>query len=705
MGAMMAPAAEPPANGPRELAPDPDMQIIGRVTANIISREHYRRQPLDEAISATLFDDFLKVLDPGKVYLAQEDISSLEKYRKQAGQQLLQGDLSFPFAAYAVLVNKVDEYRRFAEELLQQEMRFDVDEDLVLDRSKLPWQPAAELRETWRKRLKNEILNLRLLRRAAASGEGPANPWGDRDPAVVVRERAGRYLQLLRDYDPMDVLELYLTSLANVYDPHSTYMSPATTEDFNIQMRLSLAGVGAVLKSEDGYAQITSIVPGGPAAKDGRLQPEDRIIAVAQGDGPPVEVLDMPLKKVVQYIRGQAGTEVRLTVLPAKQGAAAVPTVISLIREHVKLTEQEAKGEVRKLALPGGTRTLRVGVLTLPSFYIDFAAAYKAEKDYKSSSRDVARLLAEFQKDEPLDGLILDLRGNGGGSLQEAIALAGLFVEQKPVVQVRQANGRVEVQEDQQPDVAYRGPLIVMTNRVSASAAEIFAAAMQDYGRGLIVGEAHTHGKGTVQTVLELDPILRHYGLRSSAGSVKLTNAMFYRINGDSTQRRGVTPDIIFPSYTDAMDIGEEYLEHALPWDQVPPAKYTASQDLAPRVEELRHRSAERRADSPAFRALDERIALFRRLRSEKAISLNEERRWASYLEEKRMQEEQQRLIKLEPDGGAQDKKPESTANPDLFLDESLAIMVDLLAPPGSTTTAASDSSKTIADTASAPAN
>jgi carboxyl-terminal processing protease len=678
-----------------ELKPDKDLEIIARVTANILGREHYRREALNDELSSQLFDEYFRILDPTRFYLSQEDVAIFEPQRLKLDDQLLQGDLSFPFAVYQVLLKKVAAYRDFSQETLKAGLRFDTDEEMVLDRDKQPWLPERELRDTWIRRLKNDVLVIRLMERAAEAerqeakdkpqAETPANPpaaaspWGQKSPEQRVADRTVRYLQLLSENDPGDILELYLTSLATVYDHHSSYMSPASVDDFNIQMSLSLAGIGAVLKSEDGYTQIVKVVDGGPAAMDGRLKAEDRIIAVAQGAEEPVDIIDMPLKKVVQKIRGTVGSEVTLTVLPAKQGIAAIPTTIKLIRDEVKLAEQEAKGEVRELPRADGT-TARVGIIDLPSFYVDFEAAYQGKKDYKSSTRDLHRLLTEFQQDKPLDGLVLDLRRNGGGGLLEAIQLTGLFIPKGPVVQVHSANGRIEVKNDDDPAVAYGGPLVVMVSRLSASAAEIFAGAIQDYGRGILVGDSHTHGKGTVQTVLELDPILRHYGLRRKAGSAKVTTAMFHRINGDSTQLRGVVPDIVFPSYTDLMEIGEKNLDHPLPWAQIPPATYTPDATLAGRIEDLRARSIARRADSPAFQALQERLDVYRRFRDRKTISLNEEQRWQSYLDEKRMLDDQLRMIRIDENG--EDLPGTDKNQEDIILDESLAILIDFLSPP-----------------------
>ena len=682
----------------RAVEPDKSQGIVARITANIFSKEHYRQQFLDNEISKQVFDEYLKTLDPAKLYLTREDIKVFEKYRTELDNMLLDGDVTFAFEAYNYVLKKAEECRDMAEEIIKEKMDFNNDETYSMDRSKAQWPAdSKERRELWRLRIKNEIVSFRLMDRAAkeAAEEQKNKPasdvkknepplvqkWDKGTPEERVIKRLNNNLKYLKENEAIDVLELYLTALATVYDPHSGYMSPRTVDDFNIQMKLSLVGIGATLTLEDGYTKIINIVPGGPADLDGRLKPEDRIIAVAQENGETVDVIDMPLTKVVNMIRGKKNTTVKLTVLKGDKGIHAIPEMIAIKRDTVKLTEQEAKGEIRKVKIEDGTEK-RIGVLTLPSFYFDFEGASAGKENFKSSTNDVKKILADFNK-EKIDGLLLDLRSNGGGSLFEAISLTGLFIKKGPVVQVRNQNGSVEIKNDPDKNICYDGPMAVLVNRLSASAAEIFAGAIQDYGRGIIIGDSHTHGKGTVQTIFDLDAFLRHYGGKSPSGSVKITTSKFYRINGESTQNKGVTPDIVFPSFTDAMEIGEEHLEHSLPWDTIKPTPHEFFSDTAQFVPALNQKSENRRLSENEFKILATNIERFRKMRENKAISLNESKRWDLYKEEKKISEQQYSLMKLDdpsPDEKTSGKDKSKKPGKDIFLEESSRILSDYIA-------------------------
>ena len=680
------------------LEPDKDQGTVARITANIFSREHYRQHFLDKEISGQLFDEYFKTLDPAKLYLTREDINVFGKYRTELGRMLLDGDTTFAFEAYGYLLGKAEECRNMAEEIIKGKMDFSTDETYTIDRTKAPWPAdSKEQKELWRLKIKNDIVSFRLMDRAAKeSAEEQKNKteadgrkketsliqkWDKGTPEERVMRRINNNLKYLKENEAIDVLELYLTAFANVYDPHSGYMSPRTVDDFNIQMRLSLVGIGATLTSEDGYTKIINIVPGGPADIDGRLKPEDRIIAVAQENGETVDVIDMPLTKVVNMIRGKKNTIVKLTVMKGDKGIHAIPEIIAIKRDTVKLTEQEAKSEIRKFKTEDGTER-KIGVLTLPSFYLDFEGASSGKENFKSSTNDVKKILADFNR-EKIDGLLLDLRSNGGGSLFEAISLTGLFIKRGPVVQVRNQNGSIEIKNDPDKNICYDGPMVVLVNRLSASAAEIFAGAIQDYGRGIIIGDVHTHGKGTVQTIFDLDVFLRHYGVKSPSGSVKITTSKFYRINGESTQNRGVRPDIVFPSFTDAMEIGEEYLEHALPWDTINPVKYEAFSDTGKSVPALNEKSEKRRLSENEFKILAANIERFRKMRENKTVTLNEEKRWNLYKEEKKISEQQYSIMKLEdqsPDENVSGKDKSKKSGKDIFLEESSRILGDYIA-------------------------
>ncbi|HBC86201.1 MAG TPA: tail-specific protease [Lentisphaeria bacterium] len=705
--------------------PAKDQEIIARITANIFVKDHYRQHLLDDEISEQLFYEYFKTLDPSRLYLTQEDIKRFEKYKLELDDMLLNGDVTFAFEVYDHLLKRAEDCRRYSEEVIKGKLDFTVDENYMVDRSKEKW-PAGldEQKELWRLKIKNDILYFRLMERAekekaeeAKDKAGSTKPekepvekWNRGTPEERMLKRLSNNIRYLKDNDSSDILEQYLTAFANVYDPHSVYMSQRTVEDFNIQMKLSLVGIGATLSMEDGYTKIINIIQGGPADIDGRLKPDDRIIAVAQDEAEPVDVVDMPLSKVVNLIRGKKDTVVRLTILKGEKGIHAIPELISLTRDTVKLTEQEAKGEIKKMKMPDGSEK-KIGVLVLPSFYFDFEGATHGNNDFKSSTNDVRKIITGFKKDK-VDGILLDMRSNGGGSLFEAITLTGLFIKKGPVVQVKNPNGSVDVKNDPDKGIFYDGPLAVMVNRLSASAAEIFAGAIKDYGRGILIGDSHTHGKGTVQTIYDLDNFLRHYGLKSSAGAIRITTSKFYRINGESTQNKGIKPDIAFPSYTDCMDIGEEFLEHSLPWDTITPVKYEAYSDMQKCIPALEAKSIERRKNEVGFKILSSNIERFRKIKEQKSVTLNEQKRWELYKEEKKLSEQQWALMRIDnpmdedvveenavkkKDGekiateegikiDGKYKKDKKPAN-DLFLDESAKILCDFigLAPPEDT--------------------
>lgn len=722
----------------KEKKPTREMSAITSLTVTFITKQHYDRRPFDAKLSEAVFDHYLKTLDPGKMFFTKSDVEKFSVNSRNLNKLLPYGKVDFAFDAYNLMLRRMKDYVEYSSSLIDKGFDFTVDETFEYDRSKADW-PASEeeLHELWRKKIKNDILTLALMDRsmdaeagktpattsssaasgsagkAESSGSGsqgqtgsspsassapgvgiaeqqpqkPQQPtvhssWARKTPGERVKKRLEQILRNYNDLELVEVLELFLSSFAQVYDPHSAYMSPRTGEDFNMGMSLSLVGIGAVLTSEDGYTKVVEIVPGGPADKEGQLKAEDRIIAVAQENADPVDVIDMPLQKVVDMIRGELGTKVTLTVLDATKGLQSIPKRIEIIRNKVMLKEAEAKGVVREVKLPDGSMK-KIGVVTLPSFYMDFDAARRGDPDFKSSTRDVNKILEHFLA-EKVDGVIIDLRSNGGGSLWEAIALTGLFIPSGPVVQVKD---KIEIQVKEDEDggyIAYGGPLLVMINRLSASASEIFAAAIKDYERGVLVGDSKTHGKGTVQVVSDLDRYMPfHSGEVFPAGSIKLTNAKFYRINGESTQLKGVVPDIAFPSFTDSMEIGEEKLEHALPWDSIRSAEYQKYPGGLPSlIPRLKANSEKRMAASADFKTLKLDIDTFNKIRDKKSISLNLEKRWQEYLDEKNLQEEQEKLMRLgdsrSASAGTSSREKKSEVK-DLYLEESLNIMADLI--------------------------
>jgi carboxyl-terminal processing protease len=487
-------------------------------------------------------------------------------------------------------------------------------------------------------------------------------------PEVFFRKRYKQFLMVLEDSDAEFVLQRYFTAFAQAYDPHSEYLTPSSSDDFEIGMKLSLGGIGALLQSEDGAAKIEKIIPGGPAARDGRLKPGDKIISVAQDKGESVDILHWPLYKAVGLIRGKKGSKVTLTVIPASDITGARTSKITLVRDDVKLEDQEAKGETLAVVGDDG-KTNQVGVIRLPVFYADMKNRTGSGREFKSSTRDVERLITDM-KARGVDGLILDLRNNGGGSLAEAVEMTGLFFTSGPVVQVRESRG-VQVLQDPDPEVLYSGPLVVLVNRRSASASEILAAALQDYGRAVIVGDSKTHGKGTVQSWQPLDD------RNSALGSIKVTTHSFYRVAGGSTQLKGVVPDIRIPSVLDVLDVGEEFLPHAIPWTVISMARYHPVQDLAKRLPGLKVASEARRAKDPRFMAQRDVIERIKAHQMTAGISLNLKDRITLAREEKVLDKVQ--------DEALGEGESESEATPlgllekDLVLKESSRILADML--------------------------
>ena len=673
----------------------PEMATISRAAAYLIANSHYNQQQINEQISIQLFDDYFKALDPTRMFFTAEDIKSFEGQKKELGAQIRTGNVQFAFDVFKLFIRRLEEYEKFTAAYLAEKPDLNTDEEFEVNRSKSPWAPdRAALEDLWRKKIKNDLILLNLLELAkeeeakeaaknkkadTAKPAAPVKLPPQKSPEERTLKRVEQFVQLYKNLEAVDILEFYLSSLTRIYDPHSEYMSPRTEEDFNIGMKLSLVGIGALLTNEDGYTKIVKIIPGGPADVDGRLKAEDKIIAVAQENADPVDILDMPVSKVVEHIRGKENTKVSLTILEAAKGAAAVPTVITLTREKVRLKESEASGKVHEVKQNG--KTLRIGVITLPSFYIDFDAAWRGDPNYKSSTRDVTNLIREFTAKAPLDGLVMDLRSNGGGSLLEAVTLTGLFIKDGPVVQVKDIKGRSVDEDNDGGKILYGGPLAVLTNRFSASATEIFAGAIKDHQRGIILGDSKTHGKGTVQRVIELEKYTAFLGAKVPVGSIKLTSAKFYRINGESTQLKGVTPDIVYPSFSDSMDIGEEKLPHAMAWDTIQPLNYNVfDPGLSSLIPVLRERSARRIQNNPEFTMLKKDIEAFRKIRDRKTISLNLKKRWQEYLAEKKLHDEQEKLMRLDLDAVPDASKKEIK---DLYLDETLNVVADYISLNG----------------------
>jgi carboxyl-terminal processing protease len=652
------------------LNPGPADGRIAYVTARMLEQLHYLKQPFNADLAGKFLDRYLETLDPQHVHFTQADLADFESYRTNLDRlTLTRTGISDTRPAYEIFnryLERLQQRVAYADELLKTEtFNFDTDERVTVNRRELPYpKDLEEAKQLWRERLEYEYLQEKLgkidARKKVAKEKDQAPETKSVGPKKtdaedIVETLSHRYHRNLRtfvDWDSDDVIQIYLTALAHVYDPHSDYFGRAQLDTFSIGMNLSLFGIGAELTTEDGYCTIRRLLPGGPASKSKKLKEKDRIVAVAQGDAPPVDVVDMSLNKAVQLIRGAKGTEVRLTVIPAA-ASSSDRTVVTLVRDEIKLEDQEAKAKL--IELPGDQGgNLRLGVIDLPSFYASFDPTnIRGKSDPKSTTADVAKLLTKL-KQEKVGGVILDLRRNGGGSLEEAIRLTGLFIKEGPIVQVRDTEGGVQVDDDTDPSMVYDGPLIVLTSRFSASASEILAGALQDYGRAIIVGDAATHGKGTVQSVNPLKPYMKVGGvmLTNDPGALKLTIKKFYRASGASTQLRGVEPDIVLPSIlNESKDIGESALENPLPWDTIPSAKYDHLDLVAPYIADLRKRSGQRVADDRDFTYIREDIEHFKKVQSQKTVSLNESERLKEKEEAEARQKarDKERLARQDP--------------------------------------------------------
>jgi carboxyl-terminal processing protease len=575
--------------------------------SRVLGRYHYKAVPLDDAMSQKIFDNFFDSLDSEKLYFVQADIDQFAPMRTKLDDAINNENLTVPFAIYNLYQQRFTDRMSYARELLKTRPDFTLDESIELDREKSPWARSEdEVRDLWRKRVKNDWLRLKLA--------------GKEDKAIreTLDKRYENYVARIRKLNNEDVFQMFMNAYATSIEPHTNYLGPRSADNFDIAMRLSLEGIGAVLQSRDEYTIIREIVPGSPAALSGKLKVGDRIVGVAQGNGAFTEVLGWRIDDVVQLVRGEKGSTVRLDVLPADGGPDAKHVTVSMVRKKISMEEQAAKKSIVEVKEGGLMR--RVGVISLPTFYLDFEARRRGDKDFRSATRDVARILAELKK-EKVDNVLIDLRNNGGGSLTEAVELTGLFIDKGPVVQQRDAQGRIEVEQDLQAGLSWDGPMGVLINRGSASASEIFAAAIQDYGRGLVIGEP-SFGKGTVQTLIDLDRFAPSQKTRY--GDLKMTIAQFFRINGGTTQLRGVTPDIKLPQLSDMDSFGESSFDNALPWVAIKPANYAAAGDLKELIAPLQKRHEARIAKDKEFQYLQEDINEARKLRKENAISLNE---------------------------------------------------------------------------------
>ena len=579
------------------------------------SRYAYRPRALDAATSKDVFKRYLEALDGSKQFFTQADITRFAPFEANIATAIRGGELEPAFQVFAVYKQRVGERVGYARKLLKQDFDFSSDEKFEYDRKDVPWAASnAELDDLWRKSVKNDWLRLKLA---------------GKQPAEIRKTLDKRYATLEKSVNELkgeDVFQFFLNSYTSAVDPHTDYFTPRTAENFNQAMSLSLEGIGAQLQRQDDMVVIREVIAGGPVAVNGTLKAGDRIVGVGQGKSGPIEdVIGWRIDDVVAKIRGKADTQVRLEFIPAEEGVDGKHHTLVLTRQKVRLAEQAAKGETLTIPAKDGEPARKVGVIKLPTFYQDFEGRRRNATDYASATRDVAKLLAGFKTDK-LDGVVLDLRNNGGGSLDEAIELTGLFIEQGPVVQVRESGGRVTVNSDRSEAVAWDGPLAVLINRGSASASEIFAGAIQDYGRGLVIGET-TFGKGTVQNIVDLDRWPT--GEAQRYGQVKLTSAQFFRVSGSSTQHKGVVPDLAFPASVDASEYGESTYDNALPWTRIASVPHTQYGNFGPLLPKLETRHASRIAADKEFQWWNEDVEQFRAEKAKKYISLNEAERRA----------------------------------------------------------------------------
>ena len=695
---------------------DSDMRRITRLAVRIIAYNHYQKQAFNSELSRRFFDELFDYLDPEKVYFTRKDIAGFVRHRDILHRALLRGDYQFGFDVYALYRKRFAEYHDFAvKKLVSKSINYNTNDEWVVDRKKVS-RPAdrEEQLEVWRKKITRDALILRLAERRMAQEnkkqtaktsneqEDNAFKWEMKEPEEKLISRLRDVSNSIEKKHPIDILGIYLDVLAGIFGSHSNYMAPDRSEDFDINMRLSLSGIGATLSGEDGFIRIVKLIKGGPAALSGKMYREDRIVCAVQSDGSYTNLHDVPVSQAVNHIRGKRGTDVLLGVLSGVERHGGIPVdglrdllklissasgskdyshlipkwrgkivfrSVVLTRDNVKLDEMGAQGSVREVKDSSG-KLRKVGIIDLPSFYMDFAAVRRGDADARRGSADVLKILENFKK-QNVDSVVVDLRDNGGGSLPDAVALAGLFIKTGTIVQVRDSKGDVEVLDDPDAQIHYDGPLVVLTSKLSASASEIFTGAMRDHNRAVLVGDSRTFGKGTVLTVEDLSSHLRLIGKSVPAGSTTFEIAMFFRASGSSVQQLGIASDIILPSLSQEMKVGEMYMDNHLPWSQIKPKSVDSyDNDIEKNIKTLSELSSKRIAANRDYIKYKRVIATYCRYRDREKISLNEEKRYKEYLTEAEVEKEAERLAAQDDD-----EKREKTA--DVVLDEAAHIAAD----------------------------
>ncbi|MDT3696881.1 MAG: carboxy terminal-processing peptidase [Ignavibacterium sp.] len=640
-------------------------KIESQLLVSLLSRYHYKQIEINDSLSEKIFDRYLKVLDNGKNYFLKSDIDKLTFYKDKLDDNLLDGNLDFYFETFNLYRQRFNERLHIIDSLLNTEFDYSADESFEYNRDKSNWaKDKSELDELWRKRLKNDALTYKL---------------NGKDWEFIQKTLRKRYRNLanfINQYKPEDVFQFAMNSFTENIDPHTNYLSPVSSENFKIDMSLSLEGIGARLQTEDDYTKIVEIIPGGPAHKSKLLKADDKIIGVAQGnDGEFEDIIGWRITDAVKLIRGKSGTTVRLQIIKAGSDLNSKPIEITLVRDKIKLEDQAATGKV--LEILNDDKPFRIGVIDIPKFYSDFEAQRKGDGDFRSTTRDVRKLIDSLSK-ENISGIIIDLREDGGGSLQEAIELTGLFIKDGPVVQVKNSDGKIDIAKDPDPQIVYDGPLAVLVNRFSASASEIFAGAIQDYQRGIIIGE-QTFGKGTVQNLIDLNRVSSNKN--NTLGQLKITIAKYYRVSGASTQNLGVIPDITFPSAIDPKDFGESAEPSALPYDEINPASFNKFEDLKKFIPELKIKHDVRISNDQDFNYLKEDIKLYQENKLKTSISLNEDKRKI----EKENEEQRKYARNDETDGNTEielldgEVRVIDNQKKDFILDETGKILSDLI--------------------------
>ncbi len=591
----------------KPLQPNAKHEKESQMVVQLVERLHYKDTTLNDSFSGKILNKYISVLDPSKMYFLGEDVVAFDRWKTKLDEGLKTGTLDPAYDIFAVFKKRVIKQKDFALKVLDSELDFAKDEAYQWDREKAAYAiNQEELDDIWRKRVKNDYLSLKLL---------------DKEPEKIKETLTKRYnfmAKRINDMKSDDVFQYFINSYLSLVEPHTGYMEPITSENFEINMRLSLEGIGAVLGNDGEYTSIQTIVKGGPADMEGTLKSGDKVLAVGQDNqGSFEDVVGWGIEDVVQLIRGEKGSTVRLQVIAEDDGPDTIPHVVHIVRDKVKLEQQAAQHKIMKVK--EGKHERKIGIIDLPTFYLDFAGLQNGDPDYRSTTKDVKDILQKFEQ-EGVQGIIVDLRNNGGGSLYEAIQLSGLFIDKGPVVQTKLSHGKVDVKRDVDPKMAWKGPMVVMVNKLSASASEIFAAAMQDYGRALIVG-GQTYGKGTVQNVMPLNDYVNDPELK--LGQLKMTMGQFFRINGGSTQNRGVIPDISFPASPGLENYGESSYENALPWNSISSSDYTVFDDLSDEISLLKKRYAQRSAVNFEFDFLNKEIELYEQEKDVVTVSLS----------------------------------------------------------------------------------